>query len=65
LTTDDFSDSSINSIAGMAATKQKEMEVEIFTHFKGVRNICTQAQLPKFDSLFYTIMNKKPDDRKK
>jgi hypothetical protein len=65
LTADNFSDSSINSIAGVASTKQKEMEIEMFTHFKYVRNICTPAQLPKFDSLFYTMLNKKPDERKK
>ncbi|MDN3658229.1 Spy/CpxP family protein refolding chaperone [Ferruginibacter paludis] len=65
LSADNFSDSSINTIAGIASMKQKEMEVEMFTHFKAVRSICTPAQLPKFDSLFYTMLNKKPDERKK
>jgi Spy/CpxP family protein refolding chaperone len=65
LTADNFSDSSINALAAMAASKQTEMEMETFTHFKNVRSICTPAQLPKFDSLFYTMLNKRPDSRKK
>jgi protein CpxP len=65
LTADNFSESSINGLSTVAAAKQKEMEVEMFTHFKNVRNICTPAQLPKFDSLFYTMLNKRPEDRKK
>lgn len=64
LAANNFSDSSINSIAVLSAGKQKEMETEMFIYVKSIRNICTPQQKPKFDSLFYTMLNKRMDDKK-
>jgi protein CpxP len=65
LAASNFSDSSINVNAGLAAGKQKEIEVEIFANVKNIRSICTPEQQPKFDSLFYPLLNKRMGDRKK
>ncbi|WP_301922383.1 hypothetical protein [Ferruginibacter sp.] len=65
LAASNFSDSSINITAGLTAGKQKEIEVEIFINIKKIRTICTPEQQPKFDSLFYPMLNKRMDDRKK
>jgi len=54
-----FSDSAINIAAVKVAEKQKEIEVKMLSHFAAVRKLCTPAQQPKFDSLFYRIWNKK------
>ena len=65
-----FSDSSINSIAGQSAEKQKVLEISMFEHLRELRRICTPEQQPKFDSLVYKILGrrgegrKKPDDKK-
>jgi hypothetical protein len=55
----------MDSTANLAAAKQKDMEIEMFANYKNIRNLCTPVQLPKFDSLFYTMLNKRPEDRKK
>ncbi len=65
LTKDNFSDSSINNSAASFAGKQKEVEITMFKYFKDIRNLCTPQQLPKFDSSFYKIMNRRNDERKK
>lgn len=65
MTTDDFSDSAISNTAILFADKQKEIQTVMFKHFKDVRNLCTPQQQPKFDLLFYTVMNKRNDERKK
>jgi protein CpxP len=65
LTIDNFSDSSINNTAALSAGKQKEIEIVVYKHFKDIRNLCTPQQQPKFDSLFYKVLNKKNDNRKK
>ncbi len=44
------SDSLINSSADSIASKQKLLDMEMLTHFKNVRKLCTTDQLPKFDS---------------
>lgn len=60
-----FSDSAINRAAALSAGKQKEMEADMLMHCRDIRRICTTAQLPAFDSLFYSMLNKRMDDRKK
>jgi periplasmic protein CpxP/Spy len=54
-----FSDSIINEAVAKSAEKQKQMELQMLTHFAVVRKICTPEQLPKFDSLIYKIWDKK------
>ena len=54
-----FSDSAINVAALKVADKQKDIEVKMLTHLSNVRKLCTAAQRPRFDSLFYKVWNKK------
>ena len=65
LTQDNFSDSSINNSASSFTGKQKEIEITMFKYFKDIRNLCTPQQLPKFDTSFYKMMNRRNDERKK
>jgi Spy/CpxP family protein refolding chaperone len=44
------SDSSLNKAADLIAERQKALDLQMFSHFKTVRNICTPDQLQKFDS---------------
>ncbi len=60
-----FSDSAINLVAGLSASSQKIMEVQMFNHIKNIRLLCIPAQLPKFDSSFYKVFSKRGDGRKK
>ena len=60
-----FSDSAIWLAAGKSSATQKEMVEKMLLHFKDIRKLCTEEQLPKFDSLFYKIWNRKDDKRKK
>ena len=60
-----FSDSAILLAAGKSSATQKEMVGKMLLHFKDIRKLCTEEQLPKFDSLFYKIWNRKDDKRKK
>lgn len=60
-----FSDSVIEASAARSSAKQKEMIRNMLMHFKEVRALCTPAQMPKFDSLFYKSLGKKEDKRKK
>lgn len=59
LTSDNFSDTAILKIANNIAAKQKQIEIVLYKHYKEIRNICSPQQLPKFDSLFYKVLNKK------
>ncbi len=61
----DFSDSIINSVADQSAESQKIMEVQMFNHLKNIRMLCTPEQLPKFDSLFIKILNKRGGEGRK
>ena len=66
-----FNDSVMNSVADQSAVSQKKMELQMFTHLKNIRSLCTPVQLPKFDSLFVKVLSKrggegmKKDGRKK
>ncbi len=59
-----FSDSIIDLTATQASAKQKEMDIKMFQHFKSIRALCTNEQLPRFDSLFYKMVTKRKPDNK-
>lgn len=61
----DFSDSAMNSIADRSAATQRIMELKMFAHLKNVRLLCTPGQLPKFDSLFVKILNRRNGEGRK
>ena len=65
LTSGNFSDSVINHVANQSAVSQKIMELQMFNHLKNVRLICTPVQLPKFDSLFVKILNRRGSEGRK
>jgi len=62
-----FSDSAIADAITQSAEKQKMMELQFYNHMLDIRKLCTPEQLPKFDSLFYKMWNrkdKKPEEKK-
>lgn len=70
LTAGGFSDSIMNAVADQSAANQKMMELQMFSHLKNVRMLCKPEQLPKFDSLFVKVLNRRggegrPESRKK
>ncbi len=65
LTAANFSDSVMNNIADQSAASQKALELQMFNHLKQVRALCTPGQLPKFDSLFVKVLNKRGPERRK
>ncbi|MEO6253677.1 MAG: hypothetical protein ABIO79_10240 [Ferruginibacter sp.] len=65
LTAADFSDSIMNTIAEQSAASQKALELQMFSHLKNIRALCTPAQQPKFDSLFVKILNKRGGEGRK
>jgi len=60
-----FSDTSINRLADESAATQKQMEVQMFNHIESVRALCTPEQLPKFDTSFVKVFNRRGGDSKK
>lgn len=60
-----FSDSVMNTVAEQSAISQKLMELQMFNHLKNIRALCTADQLPKFDSLFVKVLNKRGGDGRK
>jgi len=65
LASGNFSDSMINLVADRSASSQKDMELQMFNHLKNIRSLCTTEQLPKFDSLFVKILNRRGGDSRK
>lgn len=61
----DFSDSVMNTVADRSAATQKAMELRMFNHLRKIRLLCTPEQLPKFDSLFGKVLNRKNGDPRK
>jgi uncharacterized glyoxalase superfamily metalloenzyme YdcJ len=60
-----FTDSAITITAEKNASMQKGMEIKMLNHIREIRKLCTPAQQPKFDSLFYKMLSrKKPEPRK-
>jgi len=43
-------DTKANEISLQIGEKQKQLEFNVYDHFKSIRNICTDKQKPKFDS---------------
>lgn len=60
-----FNDSIMSSLADQSAASQKVMELQMFNHLKSIRMLCTPEQLPKFDSLFVKILNRRGGDGRK
>lgn len=65
LAASNFSDSIINNMADQSAASQKIMELQMFNHLKNIRALCTPEQLPKFDSLFVKILNRRGGEGRK
>lgn len=61
----EFSDSIIDSIAQKSAAAQMSMEVLMLNHIKNIRTLCTPGQVPRFDSVFVKVFNKRGEGRKK
>ena len=59
LTVDNFSDSVMTAVAEQSASNQKAMELQMFGHLKNIRMLCRPDQLPKFDSLFVKVLNRR------
>ena len=59
-----FSDSAITLAANQSADMQKSMELNMLKHFAEVRKICTPAQQPVYDSLFYKMLSRNRGDSK-
>jgi hypothetical protein len=53
-----FNDSLVNVLAGNIASKQQEIDVRAFAHFRRIRKLCTPDQLPKYDSLVLKMIKK-------
>ena len=60
-----FSDSAIDIIARQSSEKQKAVEVSMFRHLRQIRDVCSPAQQPRFDSLVYRVMGRRGEGRKK
>ena len=65
LTSGNFTDSIITSVADQSAASQKIMELQMFNHLKSIRMLCTAEQLPKFDSLFVKVLNRRGGEGRK
>lgn len=50
------SDSTLAADADSIAQTQKELDLQMFNHFKKIRNICTADQLEKFDSTIKKVI---------
>lgn len=60
-----FSDSAVNIVAERSAYNQKVMELRMFNHLRKIRLLCKPEQLPKFDSLFGKVLNRRNGELKK
>ena len=54
----DVPDSILENAAENLAQKEKALELQSFRHFRKVRELCTDEQKPKFDSLISRIINR-------
>jgi periplasmic protein CpxP/Spy len=52
------SDSVLNQMADSIGIRQKNIDLQIFHHFKEVGNLCTPEQQPKFDSLVVRVIKR-------
>jgi protein CpxP len=51
-------DSQLNTLAAAIGLKQQGIEIQFFKNFKNVRELCTDAQKIKYDSLLPSIVHK-------
>ena len=51
-------DSLLSKASESIAEKQKALDLQTFYHFKRVRSLCTQEQLPKYDSMILRMFRK-------
>ena len=58
VSSENANDSTVNVIANAIASKQKEMDLRMYNHFKRIRSLCTPAQLPKYDSVIQRMVRK-------
>ncbi len=61
---DSFADSTINNIINSNAQNQKNIDVQLFTHLKNLRAICTPTQQVKYDTSFYKMWDKNKQKNK-
>lgn len=54
-----FTDSTLQEVASQSAAFQKIMETQMLTHVRNIRMLCTPEQIPRFDSSFIKVFNKK------
>ena len=47
---DSVQDSTVNALSDSIAFNQKALDVQMLTYFRQIRALCTEEQLPKFDS---------------
>ena len=59
-----FSDSALDIAATAIASQQRSFEIMMLHHLKDIRNICSPAQRPIFDTGFYKIITKRGEGRK-
>ena len=65
LATDNFTDSAIANVARSNADNQEIIETAIWQHYRSLHRLCTPQQQPRFDALFYGMLNKKSEKEKK
>ena len=60
-----FNDSAIALVVNKSAERQRIVEQGMLMHFADIRKLCTDAQRPKFDTMFYKVLSRKGDKNKK
>ena len=60
-----FSDSTLAKTAAAAGDEQQSLELNMLQHLREIRNICTPAQRAVFDTGFYKVMARPPNEGKK
>ncbi|MET0243472.1 MAG: periplasmic heavy metal sensor [Flavitalea sp.] len=58
LKTPETPDSVILRAADAIAAKQKAIDMQVFTHFRTARTVCTPDQRPKYDSIIQVIIKR-------
>lgn len=59
LSDDEVSDSYIDSLTNLIAIKEIDMDKEVFSYFKNVRNLCDDAQKEKFDKIVKDALHRR------
>ncbi len=65
LARENFTDSSLNIAADVAALQQKKIEMQMLGHLKEIRTLCSPLQIAGFDTGFYKLMTRPQGDVKK